>query len=177
MSKIISAISIVVLLLNWSCSSNDEAALPSAPASVKAVQAELKGKAYKVVKAGTHSLISTDKEITWLELKENEKFEKGIVDDSKSTHLNFVNDTAVTVLYKGKKNEGTYKVDDVTGEDEKPGIKLHISYVDDEFKFGDGAPMKVTYTYLIEGISSKNLLLETPRTMNDRKIVVLMSKE
>ena len=176
-------------ILLASCSSNEtkeaketkEIVLPGAPSSVKAVQDNIKGKKYKVEKAGTHSLISTDKDITWLEPKEDNKFEKEIVDESKSLQLDFVNETSVTITMKKKAKDttyqGTYVVDTLTSEDEKPGIKLRISYEDDEFKLGDARFSKVIYTYLVEGINEKSLLLETPRSMNNRKIVVLMNKQ
>jgi hypothetical protein len=150
--------------------------LPEAPASIKAVQDEVKGKKYKAERAGTHSVFENDKEIAWLNPKDEDKFEKEIEDESKSLQLEFINDTSVTVIAKDKIYNGTYVVNDTTKEDEKSGIKLRISYVDEEFKFGDGPASLVTYTYLVEGISDKNLLLETPRSMNRRKIVVLMNK-
>lgn len=137
---------------------------------------EVKGKKYQAEKAGTHSVFENDKEIEWLEPKEENKFEKQIADEAKTLRLDFINDTAVIVAAKDKRYNGTYKADDMVKEDEKPGIKLRVSYIDEEFKFGDGPAMEVTYTYLVEGISDKNLLLETPGSMNRRKIVVLMNK-
>lgn len=178
MSKFLFLASLCITI-NWSCSSGKEKepALPAAPASVKAVQDEIKGKIYQAKKAGTHSLISTDKEITWLEPTEKEKMEKEVADESKSIRMNFTNDTSVIVSIKGKTHTGTYSVGNETKEDEKEGIKIRVSYVDEEFKFGDGPAMKVTYLYLVEGINNKSILLETPRSLNQRKIVILMNKE
>lgn len=167
---------IMFTILNSCSSKPGTAALPEAPASIKAVQDELKGKKYKTEKAGTHSPFKDDKTVEWLEPKADDKFEKGIADDSKTLQLEFSNDTAVTVNYKSKTYIGTYVIDDVAGEEERPGIKLRVSYVDEDFKFGDGPATKVTYTYIVEGINDKSLLLETPRSMNNRKIVVLMSE-
>jgi hypothetical protein len=178
MAKLFLSVAAIILVTTNSCSSRTaQNALPEAPASVKAVKDEVKGKKYKVGKAGTHSLISTDKEIQWLEPKKEDAFEKEIADESKSLQLDFMNDTLVTVLVKDKTYKGTYAVDDIVKEDEKPGIKIRISYVDEEFKFGDGPASLVTYTYIVEGISDKSLLLETPRSMNRRKIVVLMNRQ
>lgn len=171
---IISAVTII-----YSCSSGGSTAndFPQPPSTAKAFQDEVKGKKYKVEKAGTHSLISTDKDITWLAPKEDNKFEKEIVDESKTLQMDFVNDTSITVKWKDKTFNGTYSVDTLNGEDEKPGIKLRVSYVDEEFKFGDGPASRVTYTYIVEGVNEKNILLETPRSMNRRKLVVLMNKQ
>ncbi len=167
---------IISMTLQACDSKTKSISLPQPPASVKAVLDELKGKKYQVEKAGTHSVFENDKGIEWLEPKEENKFEKQIVDEEKTLQLDFVNDTAVTVTAKDKTYSGTYKADDIVKEDEKPGIKLRISYINEEFKFGDGPATEVTYTYLVEGISDKSLLLETPRSMNRRKIVVLMNK-
>ena len=168
---------IIFVMLQACVSKTNSVSQPQPPASVKAVLDELKGEKYKVEKAGTHSVFENDKEIEWLEPKEEDKFEKQIADEAKTLQLNFTNDTAVTVTVKDKTYVGTYKADDVVKEDEKPGIKLRISYIDEEFKFGDGPATEVTYTYLVEGISDNSLLLETPRSMNRRKIVVLMNKQ
>jgi hypothetical protein len=169
----LAAISFLVIL--GSCSSKTNA-LPEAPVSIKAVQDELKGKKYSAENAGTHSVFKDDKEIQWLKPDEKNSVEKSVADESKSIQMEFADDTSVVVSGKGKINKGTYKVNDEVGEDEKPGIKLRISYVDEEFKMGDGPAMMVTYTYTVEGINSKSLLLETPRSLNNHKIVVLMKK-
>jgi hypothetical protein len=168
---------VVCIVILYSCiSKTNSDILPQPPASVKAVLDELKGKKYQAEKAGTHSVFENDKEIEWLNPKKEDEFEKKIADEAKTLRLDFVNDTAVTVTVKDKTYSGTYKADNEVKEDEKPGIKLRISYIDEEFKFGDGPATEVTYTYLVEGISDKNLLLETPGSMNRRKIVVLMNK-
>jgi hypothetical protein len=177
MSKLPILIAAITIVALNSCSSEtNKNSLPEAPASIKAVKDEVKGKKYKAEKAGTHSVFENDKQIKWLEPKKEDDFEKKIADESKSLQFDFVNDTAVTVIAKGKTYTGTYAADDIVKEDEKPGIKLRISYVDEEFKFGDGPASMVTYTYLVEGISNKSILLETPRSMNRQKIVVLMNK-
>ena len=160
-----------------SCNSKtDPEAMPGVPATIKAVEDEIKGNKYEAEKAGTHSLFKDDNSIEWLEPKEENKFEKKIADESKSLRFDFINDTAITVAYNNKTYEGTYRLDENTGEDEKPGIKLRVSYTDEDFKLGNEAASVVTYTYLVEGISNAKLLLETPRSMNNRKIVVLMKK-
>jgi hypothetical protein len=168
---------LISMILQACVSKTNSISLPQPPTSVKAVLDELKGKKYQAEKAGTHSVFENDKEIEWLNPKKEDEFEKKITDEAKTLRLDFVNDTAVTVTAKDKTYSGTYKADDEVKEDEKPGVKHRICYIiDEEFKLGDGPATEVTYTYLVEGISGKNLLLETPRSMNRRKIVVLMSK-
>ena len=177
MQKILLLAAIVVFAASCSSNGSKKNALPDVPASLKAVQDEIKGQKYKTEKVGIHSLISSDAAVNWLEPKKEEEFEKKTVDEVKTFQVNFVNDTSVIVMMKDKTYNGTYAADTVTKEDERPGVKLRISYVDDEFKFGNGPASLVTYTYVVEGIDDKNLLLQTPRSMNDRKIVVLMSKQ
>jgi hypothetical protein len=173
-------VSIFVVILGatifLSCSSNKAGnTLPAAPASVAAVKKILNGTSYKADKAGFR-LFSTDKEIKWLEPKPEDKMEKEVVGKVKTTQLNFVNDTSCLVVIAGKDYSGTYVVDDTITYEEKPGIKIRISYVDEEFKFGDGPASMVTYTYIVEGISDKKLLLQTPRSLNSKNIIILMSK-
>jgi hypothetical protein len=162
-----------------SCSSTDakKDAIPGRPANVKVVAATVKGNHYIANRVGTHSVFSNDSTIEWLEPLPGQEFEKKFVEEVKTLDLNFISDTAVTVKYGGKVSNGTYKVDDITGEDDKAGIKLRISYVDEQFKFGDGPASPVTFTYLVEGMDENKLLLETPRSINRRKAVVLMNKQ
>jgi hypothetical protein len=177
MPKLFVLMAAITVVMASSCSSKSgETALPAAPSSVKAVKDEVKGKKYKAEKAGTHSVFADDKEITWLEPKKENEFEKKIVDEAKTLQFDFVNDTSVTVIMKDKTYNGTYIVNDTTKEDEKAGIKLRISYVDDEFKMGDGPASLVTYTYLVEGIGEKSILVQSPRSMNNKNIVLLMKK-
>jgi hypothetical protein len=160
-----------------SCSSDEVGKndFPAAPSSMEAVKKALPGASYKAEKAG-YRFLSTDKEIKWLEPKAEDKMEKEVVEKVKTTQLHFVNDTACLVEIAGKKYPGTYVVDDTINYEEKPGIKIRISYVDEEFKFGDAPASMVTYTYIVEGISNKKLLLQTPRSLNNKNIIILMSK-
>jgi hypothetical protein len=182
MPKPLFLIAVIEIVIASSCSSStNKPTLPDAPASVKAVQDEIKGKKYKAEKAGTHSVFANDKEIEWLEPKKDtsnqlNKFENQIVDEAIRLQFDFVNDTSVTVIMKDKTYYGTYIINDTTKEDEKPGVKLRISYVDEEFKFGNGPASMVTYTYLVEGIGEKNILVQSPGSMNNKNIVLLMKK-
>ncbi len=176
MQKILYLVAIVALTSSCTSNNSKKAAMPEPPVSIKAVSETIKGNKYKTEQAGIHSLITTDKEVQWLEPNKEEKFEKDMVDESKTLRFDFINDTAVTVAYKGKTYNGSYSVDDVTGENDNTGIKIRVSYVDEQFKFGDGPASKVTYSYIVEGINDKSILLQTPRSMNQRNIVVLMNK-
>ena len=177
MQKFLSLFSIGIIISSCSPGNSKKDAVPDPPSSVKAVHETIKGKKYKAGKAGIHSLISTDKEIQWLDPGKEDKFEKETAEESMTLQFDFINDTSITVAYKNKTYNGTYAVDDASGEGDKPGIKLRVSYVDEEFKFGEGPASKFTYTYIVEGIGDKSILLQTPRSMNQRNIVVLMNKQ
>jgi hypothetical protein len=89
--------------------------------------------------------------------------------------IEFVNDTAAILNDENKKITGTYKFDNETSEDEKEGIKLRISYRDSSVSFpGAAGPMIMTYTFAIAGADEKALLMELPRSYNNRKVAVLM---
>jgi hypothetical protein len=177
MNKILCVAATIIIFSACSSGDSKKGGLPEKPASVKTVQDGVKGKKYITERVGTHGVFSNDSSIQWLEPKKEDKFEQEIVNESKTFQLTFVSDTSVTVMMKDKTHNGTYAINDIVNENEKLGIKLRISYVDEEFKFGDGPASKVTYTYLVEGINEKSLLLETPRSMNNRTIVLLMNKQ
>jgi hypothetical protein len=169
---------VLVVIVSTACSSKTgSASLPARPASAKAVQDGLKGNKYKAEKAGTHSPFKDDTEIGWIMTGKETDFERKIANEATSLQLHFTNDTTVLVSANNKTYNGTYFADDKQGEDETPGIRLRISYIDEEFAFGNATPESITYTYIVEGINDKSLLLETPRSMNNRKIVVLMNKQ
>ena len=177
MLKVLSGVLIAVVIISCNPAGSKKNAAPDPPTSIKSVHETVKGQKFKVEKAGTHSLISSDKDIQWLDPKTGNKFEKEMADESGTLQFNFKNDTSITFAYKNKSYTGTYAVDDAFGEGDKPGIKLRISYVDEELRFGDGPASKVKATYVVEGINDKSLLLQTPMSMNRRNIVVLMNRQ
>lgn len=162
----------LVSVILFACSAGKDS-LPPAPASVNAVKEAVKGKKYMASNAGFHP-ISNDKQVEWLQPKKDNKTEKDVAEETKSLHLEFVDDTTIIVSIKGKTYKGKYRLDDEKGDDENAGIKLRTTYADESFSFGGNEPMEVTYTYVVEGINSKSLLLLTPRSLNNKKIVVLL---
>lgn len=166
-----------LLLLAASCNNRGITGerLPPRPASVQLVVDMIRGGNYSATRVGTHFL-STDSTVTWLDPKPGEKFEQEIVDEMKTLQLRLNPDSIVTVSYKGKEHTGTYSVDDNPGDDQKPGINLRLTYVDEEFRMGEGPAMKVTYTYVVEGINKDQILLLTPRSMNNKSLIVLFSR-
>ena len=62
-------------------------------------------------------------------------------------------------------------------EEEKRGIKLRINYSDSIDLGGSKIASSMTLSYLVIGISDKELLLETGRSFNNRKLAVWMKGE
>lgn len=179
--KLFTYLSLFVMLFS-ACSEKTEP-VPPAPANTKAVMDFVKGKKLQAKQVGFFGNITVNgvKEIEWLDVSgEKDKTKKDAASEELNFSLQFINDTAVTIRKKDKTFTGTYVIDDKTAEmeDEKPGIKLKISFADPDFNlgFGGGAPMEVTYTYPVLGLDSKRLMLETPRSINRQKLISIMSE-
>ncbi|MBK8611030.1 MAG: hypothetical protein IPL84_14090 [Chitinophagaceae bacterium] len=169
----------VIIFSTPGCSAKTEQ-VPAAPANAKAVQDFINGKKLAVKQIGFFGLITVNgtKDVEWLDLaKEKDEITTKAAGEEMGLVLQFINDTAVTIVKKGKQYTGTYTIDDKAGEaeNEQPGIKLKISYADPDFGFG-GTPMDVTYTYPVIGLDAKRIMLETPRTINRQKLITIMAE-
>jgi len=169
-------------LFIFSCSEHKPVSLPAKPGSPGTVKNAIQGKLYKTIKAGTLSPFEMDKKnpYEWTDdMKDTSSMFRNFFADRMKFILHFINDTAVNFMDEGKHIEATYSIDSLIKEDEKPGVKLRISYEDKDnsFNMGDMGPVRLTYTYIVAGADDKQLLLETPRSYNDRKVIVLMSSE
>lgn len=152
--------------------------IPATPAGIEAVAKTVIGKNFTAYKIATLSPFEMDKEnpYDWLDdKKDTTAFTRNYVAERMKMKLNFINDSTVQLTDEDKITEGTYKLDTLSSEDEKPGIKLRISYSDTSMNFpGVTEPMIMTSTYTVLGINNESLLLEMPRSFNNRKIAVLM---
>jgi hypothetical protein len=169
------------LFLFIACTSSDgpvETVLPAAPAGTKAVQAIITGKKYVAERTGLASVFANDSSISWMdELKDSSAVFKTFTEGRQRFQLHFVNDTAVSFFDDNKNYSATYKLDEKAGEDEKPGIRLRISYLDSANTFGGSGPMMMTYSYLVKGISENQLFIETPRSYNNKTVLMLLKKQ
>ena len=166
-----------------SCNSNkteskQKTATPPTPTGVDAVAQTLKGKNYSVDKVATISNFEMDKDspYDWMDgKKDTTAFTRKFVAERMKMKMNFTNDTAILFTDEEKTIEALYKLDTLTGDDEKSGIKLRVSYLDSSITFPSFTePRLMTYTFPVLGINNESLLLETPRSLNNRKIAVLM---
>ena len=169
----------------FSCGNNGEKtekiSLPPKPGTADEVLNTIKGKNYSADKIATLSPFEMDvaNPYTWFdELKDTATFTKNFLKENLAMKLQFKNDTAVTLIDDNKKTEAIYKLDTAIKDEEKPGIKLRISYPDSSLNFfGVTEPMIMTYTFYVQGIDEKKLLLETPRSYNNRKVITLLSSK
>ncbi len=172
-------------VLIFSCGNSGEKteklSLPSKPGMADEVLSTIKGKNYSADKIATLSPFEMDaaNPYTWFdEQKDTASFTKNFLKENLAMKLQFKNDTAVTLIDDNKKTEAIYKLDTTVMEEEKPGIKLRISYPDSSVNFfGLTEPMIMTYTFYILGINEKKLLIETPRSYNNRKVIMLLSNK
>jgi hypothetical protein len=183
MKQLITLLGLSLIII--SCSNNNKetaaTALPPKPASTDAVLNIIKQKNYTAEKIATLSPFEMDKEnpYDWFdEKKDTSSFTKTFLKERLGMQLRFKNDTSVSLIDDNKTTEAIYKLDTIIKEEEKPGIKLRISYPDSSMSFpGVTEPMIMTYTFNVLGIDEKSLLLETPRSYNNRKVVALLKKE
>lgn len=165
----------------FSCGSGNMK-VPDPPKDINTVKTAIKGKTFTAGKTGFFGVLTVNdkQEVSWIDpAKEPEKYAKEAAEELNGKFsLSFVNDTAVNIVSKEVTTTGTYVVDDAVGEYDKgmAGIKLRLSYVDTtmSFGFGDSSPMTMTYTYFVKGATDKELLLQMPREINRRPLIVLL---
>jgi len=152
-------------------SDKKELVIPKMPASVDAVKAEIKNKSYEVIDVGTIDLFN---EFNWASAsKDTSKFYTDYIAERKGFTLQFLNDSTAKANDEKKIFEATYNLE----KDTSAAVLLNLQYVDSSFSFNPGEPMMMTSTYKIRGIDNNSLLLETPREMNRRKVILLMKKK
>ncbi len=181
MKKIVFAFTTLIL---FSCG-NGDMKVPDPPKDTASVKATLNGKNFVAEKTGFWGVLTVNdkKEVTWIDPKsETEKFSVEAAEELNGKFsLQFVNDTAVNIISKAATTTGTYAVDDKVDEYDKgiEGVKIRITYVDTSMSlgFGNNKPISMTYTYFVKGINKDELLLQMPREINRRPLVVLMKAQ
>jgi hypothetical protein len=149
-------------------SAKQELVIPKPPACVDAVKAEIKTKSYQVGDVGAIDLFN---EFDWASTSnDTTKFYREYINERKNFTLQFLNDTIAKVHDEKKTFEAKYNLE----KDTSTAVLLNLQYVDSSFSFNPGEPMMITSAYKIKGVDNNSLLLETPREMNRRKIILLM---
>lgn len=180
MKKTLTGLCLSILLTSMAGCSAEKETIPDAPKDAKAVLDFVKGKKLTVKSLGFYDnfTINDKKEVKWLDIKKEENnMIKEVATEEMGFSLQFVNDTAVTVIKKAASFTGTYTVDELTEkkDDEEPGIKLKLTYFDPEMSFG-GFSSPVTYAFDVLGLDEKRMMLKTPRTINRQNLISMMSE-
>lgn len=162
------------------CSNGTMDSIPPKPKSIQDVKNMLAGKKFETKQTGFYGRLTVnDKtEMEWIDAeKEKEKYAKDAAVEQKKFKLDFLTDSTVAVFKKDTSYSAKYKIDDVADEyDEvKEGIKLRLTYVDPEFKFGTSEHPEITFTYIVLGAADEKLLLQLPQTVNRRPLISLLT--
>ena len=172
---------ISVFIVFMACNGKSGETIPGRPANAVEVRKLIIGKKYTTQKTGFFgNLTINDKtEMEWIDAgTEREKYAKEAAIEQKKFQLQFLTDSTLTLYKKDTSFSASYKLDEEVGEydEEQQGVKLRISYVDPEFKFG-GEGSEITFTYVVLGAEGKKLLLQLPQSVNRRKLISLLSAE
>lgn len=178
MKLILSTLLVAIAFASCTNDTSTSITLPARPASAEAISQFVKGRLFETKKVATLSPFDTGNEspYEWMnDSKDTSKFFRDYLTERMGFTLQFINDTSAVLNEEGKVITGTYKFDNEVLENEKEGVKLRVSYPDASMNFpGMSDPMIMTSTFLIAGGDEKNLLIETPRSFNNRRIAVLM---
>lgn len=170
-------------LVIYSCSNEDKplSIFPDYPASLASVKETVKGKSFSVAEVAIISPFAMDKEnpYEWMDgKKDSSAFTMQFRNARLEMKLKFINDSIVSLTDDYKTTEATYRFDTAAGPPKKGNMALLLSIPNaNMFIPGTTIPMMMTYTYSIHGADDKRLLLETPRSFNNQKVVVLMKAD
>lgn len=189
--KYVAALFATVIL--FSCVENKKDSLPPKPQDVNSLKTLVKGKKYSTQKAGFYSNLTVNgqTDMDWIDIAEKKEqltkdpnnitaeTELKAVEREMKFAVQFVNDTLATVFSNDASFPATYTIDDVVDDysKDKESIKLRLRYADPSFAFGNEPAMEMTYTFVIDGADDKNLLLQTPRTINRQPLIIWLQSE
>ena len=176
---------LAAIIFFGACTSNAKEVIPAAPVSVADANKLIKGKRYSTIKLGVLSpfIYDTANPVNWqIQKEDTSKFFRDYATKQLTFTLIFSNDSACTYFDtdNDKIINGTYSIDNdakLGYDEEKPGIKLRIKYADSLDFGGVKTAAAMTQSFLIQGINDKELLLQTSRSINNRKLVVWMKQQ
>jgi hypothetical protein len=150
--------------------------MPAKAPSVASARSTFKNAGYKVEDVGfIRTFMGEEDPATWsADMNDTSSHFRNFVDDRKNFSLSFLNDTTVKMIDDKKEVEAFYELE----KDSTGAVLLLVKYEDAEFSFpGSDEPMMVTYTYKIRGLDENNMFVETPRSYNQKAVVLLMNKK
>ena len=92
--------------------------------------------------------------------------------------MKFLSDSIVSLTDDYKTTEVAYRFDTTPGPPKKGNMALLLSMPNKSMTMpGMTEPMMMTYTYNIHGADDNRLFLETPRSFNNQKVMVLLKAD
>jgi hypothetical protein len=160
----------------------ETAKAPLMPKSVQDVTGSIKGKKYKVDKLGILSPFASDSlsPVNWkIQQQDTSKFFRDYAAKQTAFTVDFNNDSLASFRDgdAGKMINAVYSVENEINpedEEEQPGIKIKLVYNDSMEFGGNKTAAKMTLKLRVMGVDAGNLLLETNRSYNNRKLVLWM---
>jgi hypothetical protein len=171
------------LIVIYSCSNSDKPAsrIPDYPASPVAVKEAIKGKTFSTTEVAYISPFAMDKEnpYEWMDgTKDSSINTLSFRNERLKMKMKFVSDSIVSVTDDNKTIEAGYRFDTVAGPAKRGNIVLLLSVPDSSINFpGMTGPVMMTYTYNVHGADDKRLFLETPRSYNNLKVLVMLKAD
>jgi hypothetical protein len=173
----------VILFAACTNGSEKEAVVPAAPGSAGDVIAAIKGKKYKVQKLGLLSPFATDSlnPVNWkVQEQDTSKFFRDYADKQMGFTLAFNNDSLADFMNEGKMVKAVYTVVNDTNpeeEEDKAGIKIKLAYSDSMEFAGRKTAALMTLSFRVLGADAANILLESNRAYNNRRLAMWMSTQ
>lgn len=177
MKKLSTSLLLIVLFLG-ACTEK-KPTLPPAPESAKAISDLVKGNSYDVADLALVSAFKINKEnpYEWFQdIKDTTAFFRDYEKERRMFRLVFGADTTVRLTDKDNTISGNWLAEADKDDDGNEGLFLKISYADSTSNLYPGmtGPVIMTFRYKVLGIDESMLMLETPNSMNRRKVLALM---
>lgn len=163
----------------------DNVSVPAAPASIQELAKNTNGKNYRTIKLGILSPFAMDSTnpVNWnVEKEDTTSFFRDYAKKQLAFALSFIKDSSCSFYDADQQKSiaAKYSLDNdpkLGSDEEKPGIKLRVKYEDSLDFGGTKTAAKMTQSYLVRGLSENEIILETGRSYNNRKLVVWMKAD
>ena len=171
----------ILSVLIIACGNKKTASLPPAPKSIDSVSKTIIGKKYKAADLALISTLISDKNnpYEWFdEIKDTTPYFRNYEKQKMKFAIHFINDTLAEVTDELATNNAVWKLDDQPKNDETTGIFLRLKTIKDEPSSpGQTSKSTITFSYKVLGIDEKQLFLQTPNVINNRKMATVMKTE
>ena len=171
----------ILSVLVIGCGNKKTARLPPAPSGIDSVAKTIIGKKYKAADLALISTLISDKNnpYEWFdEINDTTPYFRNYEKQKMKFAIHFINDTTAEVTDEIATNKAIWKLDDQPKSDETAGIFLRVKTIKDEQSLpGQTSKSTITFSYKVLGIDEKQLFLQTPNVINNRKMAMVMKAE